>query len=569
MRGFLKRWRPTRIGLITGFCILALLLSSTPAFVAPVGQMIGRLTVITDPYPKYSGTPVESDLLTIIRAEDLSVSLSPVTLNMYSPFTFVYDPLIWIEEYTLEPKPWLAASWELASDQKTYTFKLRNDVKWHDGSPLTAEDVAWSFIAYRDDPESGVARFFVQMKEDPVVVDPLTMRVTLDAPSADFIANAGNQFIMQKKQFEKYWAEKKTLETFDYEKEMLIGTGQWKQVKYSKADNYIEYVRNDAYWHQKPHFKRMVFRHNQNAAARLLAWKNGETDLLWPITATDIDQVSDREGKLYSAYAVAYMWAAFNFKNPKQPVQGLFDDKRVRHALSMAINREGYADAIFKGFVDETKIGSVAFPWAYNDKLTNAKYDPEGAKALLAQAGWTINPSTGKLTNARGQPMILNAIMTIQQGYPVDKIMEVVQENFRQIGIDLTLERLESATYRKRWREDFDFDFLARTRILFGGFNDYSYYHSTWDPRTNKQGLNYGGWSNPDADRLLDQIIREPDLAKQKALLDRFQEILNDDLPALWFGFPRDLILVQKDIEGYQPNAMWQYWNTWSLWRTK
>src|SRR5262249_20423791 len=123
------------------------------------------------------------------------------------------------------------------------------------------------------------------------------------------------------------------------------------------------------------------------------------------------------------------------------------------------------------------------------------------------------------------------------------------------------------ANFRKRYKETFDYDLAARSRVLFAGFNDYAYYHSDWCVQTNKQGLNYGCWANAEADQLLDKIIREPDLDKQKGLLARFQEILADDLPALWFGFPRDLIVVQKDVQGFQPNAMWQYWNLWSLWR--
>jgi ABC-type transport system substrate-binding protein len=87
--------------------------------------------------------------------------------------------------------------------------------------------------------------------------------------------------------------------------------------------------------------------------------------------------------------------------------------------------------------------------------------------------------------------------------------------------------------------------------------------------RKNKQGRNYGGWKNDAADKLLQQIIREPDLTKQKDLLGQFQAIIADDMPAFWFGFPRDLILVKKNVQGYQPNAMWQYWDTWKLWKTK
>jgi peptide/nickel transport system substrate-binding protein len=538
-------------------------------------QTIGRLVVRSEPYPTYAGTPTDSDLLRIIRAEDISDSFNPAQLNTYSPFTFVYDPLVWIDEYTLDPKPWLAESWTISNDGKSYTFKLRQDVKWHDGTPLTAEDVAFSMIVYRDDPDSAVARFFPLMKKDPVVLDQHTIRFDLADTSGDWILNACNQFIIQKRQFEDFWNSakgqggRKTLTGYPYTEKMLLGTGPWKQVRYepTAAPPNLQYERNESYWMGKPHFKRMIFQHVGKAQARITAWLNNETDLLWPVTAADVDQVKNQEGWLYVAYAVAFMNAWINFKNPQQDHPDFLRDKRVRQALSIGIDRKGYAQSIFKGFVDETAIGSVAFPWAYNTNLRNPDYDPTRAQQMLADAGYKKD-SNGKLVGSDGKPVKLVAIVSTSNQYPVDKIAVSVQEDFRKLGIDMQIDTLEQASVRKRWQQTFDYDLFFTSRILFAGFSDYGYYHSAWDPRTNNQGRNFGGWKNDEADKLLDKIIREPDLKKQKDLLWSFQKIIADDLPALWFGFPKDLILVRKNILGYQPNAMWQYWDTWKLWRT-
>lgn len=543
---------------------------------AAASQTIGKLVVRSEPYPKYEGTPKDSDLVKIIRAEDITDNFNPAALNTYSPYTFVYDPLVWIDEYTLDPKPWLATSWEVSADGKTYTFKLRKDVKWHDGTPFTAEDVAFSMIAYRDDPDSSVARFFPLMKKDPIVVDANTIRFELSDTSGDWILNACNQFMMQKKQFEEFYNSakgeggKKTLTGFPYDSKMLIGTGPFKQVKYEPgaAPPNLQYERNETYFVSKPHFKKMIFQHVDKAQARITAWLNGDTDLLWPVSATDVDQVKNQDGWLYNAYAVAFMNAWINFKNPANADSSAFlADKKVRQALSTGIDRKGYAQAVFKGFVNETRIGSIAFPWAYNEKQKNPDYDAAKAQQMLSEAGYKKD-SGGKLVGSNGKPVKLVALVSTSNGYPVEKIAVSVQEDFRKLGIDMQIDTVEPANVRKRSRETFDYDLYFVSRILFAGFSDYNYYHSAWDPRTNPQGRNFGGWKNADADKLLDQIIREPDLKKQKDLLGKFQEIINDDLPALWFGFPNDLILVKKNVLGYQPNAMWQYWNTWSLWRT-
>lgn len=535
---------------------------------------IGKLSVNEEPYPKYTGTPVDSDLLTIIRTEDLS-NINPIAVNMYTPLTQVYDPPIWIDEYTLDPKPWLAESWDVSPDGSSYTYHLRKDVKWHDGTPLTADDVAFTFIMYRDDPDSGVARFYPLMKKDPVIIDPHTVRFDLDGPSGDWILNASNQFVVQKKQFEAYWnagkgaGGKKTLTGYPFTQNMLIGTGAWKQVKYnpSAAPPNIQYERNDSYFAGKPHFKRLILQEVDQTQQQLTDWLSGSTDLLWPVTFPDVQQVKNQQARLYIESVDGFMNAYINFKNPKQAQPDFFKSKQVRQALSTGIDRAGYAQAVFGGFVDQNAIGPVAFPWALDTNLKSPAYNQEKAQQMLASAGYKKN-SAGKLVGSNGSPIQLVAVVSSSNEYPVDKIAVSVQQDFSKLGVDMQIQTVPVTSIRDRTRKQHDWDLFFTSRVLWAGFSDYAYYKSNWDPRTNPQGFNYGGWSNPQADKVLDQIIREPDLKKQKALLWQFQEIIADDLPSFWFGIPKDLILVKQNLLGYQPNAMWQYWDTWKLWRT-
>jgi len=537
---------------------------------------IGKLQVNTEARPKYTGTPVDStDTLTIIRAEDFS-DLNPAAINPYSPFTFVYDPLLWMDEFSLDPTAWLAEKWVVSPDGKSYTYNLRKDIKWHDGTPFTAEDVAFSMIVYRDDPDSGVARFFPLMKKDPVVIDPYTIRFDLESTSGDWILNASNQFMIQKKQFIDYWnAGKgemgaKTLKGYDYANNMLIGTGAWKQTKidFQAAPPYIEYAPNPTYFQGKPHFAKMIFKDVEKSTAEIASWLNNETDLLWPVTANDVDQVKNQDGTLYSAYTIAFMSAWINGQNPKSTTPDFLKDKAVRQALSVGIDRKGYAQSIFRGFVDETKVGSINLPWAYNTNLKSPDYDLDKATKMLADAGYKKDGS-GNLLDKTGKPIKLVAITGNANQYPVDKIAVSMQEDWKKLGVQMQIDQAETATTKKRWQTTFDYDLFFTSRVLFAGFSDLTYYSSDFDVRKSKQGRNFGGWKNEEADKLLQQVIREPDLKKQAVLLARFQEIIADDLPAFWLGFPRDLILVKKNIQGYTPNVGWQYWDTWKLWKTK
>src|SRR5215467_3191094 len=204
----------------------------------------------------------------------------------------------------------------------------------------------------------------------------------------------------------------KTLKGLDYANNMLIGTGQRKQMKANLdgAPPSLEYAANENYFQGKPHFAKMIFKDVEKSTAEIASWLNNETDMLWPITANDADQVKDQDGTLYSAYAVAFMNAWINFSNPKSPTPDFLKDKAVRQALSTGIDRKGYAQAIFRGFVDETKIGSVAFPWAYNTNLKSPDYNMQKASDMLAAAGYKKDGS-GNLLDKSGKPIKLVAIM--------------------------------------------------------------------------------------------------------------------------------------------------------------
>jgi peptide/nickel transport system substrate-binding protein len=548
-------------------------LSPTPLPVTPItspgsagtaAQSFGKLTVRDEPRPVYAGTPADSEVLRITRFEDLS-NLSPTALAAYSPFAFIYDPLIWIDEVTLDPVPRLAAKWEVSADGRDYTLHLRADVTFHDGSPLSADDVVFALSAYRDDRASGVKSFFAMMTDTPHAVDAHTVSVTLSAPSAGFLANACNQFIFQRQQFADFWATNGTLTGYDVTKTPLIGTGPWQMTSVNADDGQLELTRNANYWINAPHFQRLTFRSIDAAANRLQLWRDGGTDLLWPLSPADIDNVQDdQDGWLYSAQAVAYMCAWFNFANPSQPVANLWQPKALRQALMHAIDRAKYSATVLRGFADTDAYGVVAQPWGYSADVTHYEHDPAKARALLQGLGW--NTQGDQLVNAAGQPLKLTAIVSDLPQYPVDAIALSLKDDFAALGIEMTVEPLGAADYADALRTTRHFDLAFSSRILFAGFNEYSFLESASDMAVNPQGDN-SGWHNADADRLLAAIRSAPDQAAQVEPLRQLQQVLADDLPALWLGFPRDLILARKNIAGFQPNPMWQYWNTWSLWR--
>jgi ABC-type transport system substrate-binding protein len=141
-------------------------------------------------------------------------------------------------------------------------------------------------------------------------------------------------------------------------------------------------------------------------------------------------------------------------------------------------------------------------------------------------------------------------------------------EDYGELGATLLIEQLPPDAFFDTWANTRAWDLIAYSYALYPGFTDYDLYGSNWDIRINPQGWNPGGYNNEEVDDLIKKILISPNLTSQGNLLDRLQQIVNgDDLFGLWFGFPNDLVLARKDVQGYQPNKYLPVIDTRLLWR--
>jgi ABC-type transport system substrate-binding protein len=376
-------------------------------------ELIGRLRVIRDERPIYSTSPEESGHLQMMLTAGDNLNFNPAAFaqDFQVPVSYL-DPLVWIDEVTLEPKPWLARSWEWGDDGKSITYTLRADPTWHDGRGFTADDVVFSFYVYRDDVFSNVRNFFVNM-DSAEAVDKHTVRVTLRAPDSNWILNASSQLIFQKKQYEDYWNDRpegeRTLNGFKWEKVTAAGTGPWKIG--DAGDTSITFSVHDDYWGEKPNFEQLTLRWDVDPLKRFDAWKGGQIDLLWPVRPADISSASDSTGFLYVADAASVMFAAFNFNNAGRQDRDLLADLNLRQALSLAINRDRYATDVFQGFIHADWGGTVAQPWAYDDSTVNPGRDTVQAKSLLRKSGWIDRNGDGIYEKKNGDRLELTLIV--------------------------------------------------------------------------------------------------------------------------------------------------------------
>ena len=203
-----------------------------------------------------------------------------------------------------------------------------------------------------------------------------------------------------------------------------------------------------------------------------------------------------------------------------------------------------------------------------NDPETvNPPRDVEGARKLLADAGYRDVDGDGILESDTGDKLQLVLIVRNTVRDEMRALLDSIVPDLAEIGVRLEVRVLGADEFDALWIDTHEFDLIAYAYNLYPGFTDFDLYGSDWDIRTNIQGWNPGGYANDDVDRAIRAILSETDPAAQKAALIELQRLTNEDLFGLWFGFPRDLVLARADIQGYQPNKMWQTWDTRKLWR--
>ncbi len=527
------------------------------------------ITVVREPRPREEGTPRPGGRLRLLRSPFPTGDFHPAAFRQdYQVAVSYLDPLLRPDPITLTPTPWLAESWVWGDDGRSLRFRLRPSLRWHDGSPLTAADVAFSFTVYRDDVESAVRNFFAGMTEIEAL-DDLTLRVTLAEPDGGWLFNAATQLVFQRAQYLDHWTARplgeRTLADYDWKENPPLGSGPWRLTGWDDAS--VEFERWEQYWAGAPHFERLTIGWRPTPADRLRAWEEGDNDAVWPIRPAEVARLSERRGRLFAVDAASVMFAAFNFDNPERAAPDLFADVQVRRALSLAIDRPRYARQVFDGFIAENAAGTVAQPWARDLTLSTAPRNPRQARRLLAEAGWEDRDDDDLLENPDGVPFAITAIFLADGRPELARVLTSAAVDLAVIGVELTVEPLPEPEFSDRWRQGRDYDLIAFAYDLYPGFTDFDLYGSAWDIRINRQGWNPGGYANTVVDASIADALVAVDLDDQRAALVRLQQAVEGDLFALWLGFPQALVLLGEDVRGFEPNKLWQTADTRLWWR--
>jgi len=468
-----------------------------------------------------AGAQAPERTLTIGYADRVS-SLDP-QFNNYSGDRSLdvhfWDLLIVNTENELRPQ--LAESWK-ALDDRTWEFHLRPGVRWHDGQPFTAEDVQFSYNRAPNVPGS-LATFagYLRTIDSMEITDPLTIKIRTKDPNPLLPLNLASVHIVS-----KHVGEKATTEDYNSGR-AVVGTGPYRLVSYTPGDRVIM-RRNEDYWGGVQPWSRVNYVWIGNAASRTAALLAGDVDVIDKVSESDLAQLrtrADVEVFAFSGLRVLLMLpnfslgsTAFARSNDGKPLAtNPLLDPRVRQALSIAINREGLTERLMAGTAEPAGQWMPADTFGYNKAIPVPKPDPEGARRLLAQAGF---PDGFQLTVHVPSDSYVKGPETVQG----------VAQMWTRIGVRTTVEAVPWATYATRAQKA---EYLMSVLAWGNGTGEASYalinVLGSYDPPTGRGALNWGRYNNPAVDKALDQAMMTFDDNARRHILEQSAELVNAD----------------------------------------
>jgi oligopeptide transport system substrate-binding protein len=476
----------------------------------------------------------------VLRLWDVGpITLDPAISADMSSHTYVmhiFSGLVRLD-HELNIVPDIAENWEISPDGKTYTFYLRQGVKFHDGGEVKAADFKYSWERACDpDTRSGTAATYlgdIVGAKDMLagetgeisgveVIGDYTLRVTIDAPKAYFLSKLAypTAFVVDRANVESgknWWREPD-------------GTGPFK-LKEWQGGQWLILERSQIYYGEPAKLEQVVY---LLSGVPMAQYEKGEIDVV-PVYLAYIDRVSDETGPFYPELAVtpelSLYYIGFNTAQPP------FDDVNVRRAFCHAVDKERIAKVILRDMVNEADgILPPGMP-GYNEALEGLDYDVEKAKDFI---------SASRYGDASNLPSITLTVDGYGNSIP-SYLGAIIQEWQQNLGVEISVRQLEP--------EDFIYNLKQERDEMFvmGWIADYPDPHNFLDILfyTGSE-VNISEYSNPTLDALLDQAAIEQDGALRLAMYQQAEQLVVDDAPCLPLFHGDNYILVEPYVKGYE-----------------
>ncbi|HEX8695319.1 MAG TPA: ABC transporter substrate-binding protein [Longimicrobium sp.] len=466
------------------------------------------------------------------------------TANQVQQFV-LFAPLVTYNE-KLEPVPWLARSWEVNADTTELTFHLRNDVYWHDGVKTTAYDVKWSYNMVRDTDTGFPNTAFWTHYGEATVVDSFTIRFRME-PHAEFLDPWRSFSPVPRHVLEG--TRPAEMRNHPFNTRRPVGNGPFKFVEHVTGQRWV-FEANDRWPRElggRPYVDRLVYRAIPEPTTLLTELLSGRIDYYIAPNPDQGEQIESSPGaRLLSFPDRAFLIIGWNERRP------FFKDVRVRRALTMAIDRDAIIRGVRMGYGEPANSTVPPFYWNYDPQAgADLKHDPAGARRLLAEAGWRDTNNDGVL-DRDGRPFRFTMI-TNQGNRERQDIMEVVQAQLKQVGVDVRPQLLEWGTLLDRINDVERRDFDA---VVIGWVTEFRIDDSDlFSCKKLDDPYQWVGYCDPEAEALLDTLPRIVDRGAAKPVWARYQRKIAADQPYTFLYFTRRLEGVHERLRNVHPDA--------------
>jgi peptide/nickel transport system substrate-binding protein len=492
---------------------------------------------------RYGGTAVVA--LGADVADVNPITSADANANNFQMFV-MFTPVVRYNE-KLEAIPGLARRWELNADSTELTFHLRNDIYWQDGPKTTAYDLKLAYDLSRQPASTFPNTAFWTHYGEAAAPDSFTFKVRM-RPHADYMDPWRTFFAIPSHVFKDVKAAE--LPTHPFNSRTPVGNGPFRFVSRAAGQNWIFEANKDypAELGGRPYLDRLVIRAIPEATTRMRELLSGNVDYYVAVTPDQAQQVENSA----TARLATFRYRSYTLLGWNQRRE-MFKDVRVRRALTMAINKQAIIDGILKGYGEVANSSIPNIYWMADSTVgADVRYNPEGARRLLAEAGWTDRNRDGVLENAQGQPLRFT-LKTNTGNQERRDIAEVVQSQLKAVGVDAQLSLVEFNTLIEQLNDvkNRPFDAVVMGWVAEFKIDD----ENLFSCNKMDEPYQWVSYCNPRTTALLDTLPLIVDREQARPLWREYQRLIAQDQPYTFLYYQRRIEGVSNRLQNVHPDA--------------
>lgn len=449
----------------------------------------------------------------------------------------------------------------VSADALQYSFLLRDDVTFHDGTPLTADDVRFTYEMKMAEGTIVPSRAMWEKIDTFDVTGPFSFTITLHEADVTWLESwaYADAMIIPKHIVEQEFLESGGVLTKGGRfSRNPVGSGPFEFVEW-RPNEYILLKAYPGYFRGEPAIRQILFKLIPDTNSMLAQLVSGEIDVYDRAQPSHYKELvamqeAGKEIEVFNYPSFTYLHADFNLRRP------VFQDKAVRQALMYAFPRSDYIDTVLDGVATPAHSYIPPMSWAYHPDVKQYDYDPQKASDLLNAAGWL--PGEDGVRQKDGVRLSF-AFTTVSGKQERESLQQIAKQEWENLGAEVKIKNYEGGTFGAKLM-GLEFDLILFAWISGSDPDGEDLWHSRRQPDVFGAGMNIVGYSNARVDELLEAGTKVSDRERRREIYHAVQEILADDLPSMFICYLNNVTAVPANLKNFKPNPTVAN-NTWNI----